>query len=85
MQSFGHVVRGLEILHHAAIAANGGLMQTLALIEAANSHFLAGQVVSAKVNLQPGVTGIGGVRKAVGHILQRGHGGLGRALVALRE
>ena len=84
VQRLGHVVGGLVILDHALEPADRRAVQLLALVEAADIHLLAGQMVAAEVDLQPRVAGIGGVGEAVHHVLQRGHGLFGAALVALR-
>ena len=83
MQRLRHVVGGLVVVHHALEPADRRLVQMLALVPAADLHFLAGEVVAAEIDLQARVAGVGAVGKAVHHFLQRVHRQLGAALVAL--
>ncbi len=84
VQRLGHVVGGLEIVHHALEAADRGGVQMLLLVPAADVHLLAGQMVAREVDLQPRIAAIGAVGEAVDHLLQRGHRVL-RALLVARD
>ena len=55
VQRLGHVVGGLVVVHHALEPADRGGVQVLLLVEAADLHLLAGEVVAGEVDLQPRV------------------------------
>lgn len=83
LKRLGNVVCRLEIGHDALITSKSGFVIMLLLVVSPDEHFLAGQMVTAEIDLELGVTCISRLRETGHHFLERVEGFDGSLLVAL--
>jgi len=82
-QGFLHMPRGLVARHHDLEPVDGANKILLALVVAADGHFLGGQLIAGAFDLAPGVRGIFAVGEFAYHLFERCDRLLGAPLVAV--